>query len=92
MLAVAPKGGKCRVMVSKLKTTAMVASDCWLLKVGVKRVKYVVNKINYLLSITDADIVNPILTARKYSEIGHACLHELVRSLYGKERTVAPKS
>ena len=38
-LVVAPKGGKCRVMVLKLKTTAVVTSDCWLLKVGVKRLK-----------------------------------------------------
>ena len=35
-LAVAPKGGKCRVIVLSLKTTAVVSSDCWLLEVGVK--------------------------------------------------------
>ena len=32
---VAPKGGKCRVSL-ETKTLAVVTSDCWLLKVGVK--------------------------------------------------------
>ena len=34
-LAVAPKGGKCSVTFVT-KTIAVVTSDCWLLKVGVK--------------------------------------------------------
>jgi hypothetical protein len=36
MLAVAPKGGERRVLVFGTKTTAVAASDCWLLNVGVK--------------------------------------------------------
>ena len=35
-LAVVPKGAKCRVTVLSLKTAAVVTSDCWLVKVGVK--------------------------------------------------------
>ena len=35
-LVVAPEGGECRVLVCGTKTTAMVTSECWLLKVGVK--------------------------------------------------------
>jgi len=34
-ISVAPQG-KCRVWVLELKTTIVVTSDCWLLKVGVK--------------------------------------------------------
>ena len=34
--AVAPKGGKCRVLVLELATSAVVTSDCWLLNVGVE--------------------------------------------------------
>ena len=35
-LAVAPKGGECRVQGVGTKTTVVAGSDCWLLRVGVK--------------------------------------------------------
>jgi hypothetical protein len=59
MLAVAPRGGKCRVMEKKKKTTAIFTSECWLQKVGVK-MNLVGNKINALLSVASADPVKSI--------------------------------
>jgi len=56
--AVAPKGGRCRVSL-ETKTLAVVTSDCWLLNLVLK-LKEVKSKINDLLSVASADIVESI--------------------------------